>query len=55
MAPRQQDIEMDNIGSKAGDRDPESLQQLPRGLSWTKSWKASVRILCCVPVKTNGN
>ena len=48
MAPRPQDIEMDNIGSKAEDRDPESLQQLPRGLSWTKSWKASVRtpLLC---------
>lgn len=51
MAPRLQDIEMDNVGRKAEDRDPESLQQLPRGLSWTKSWKASVRIPCYTPVK----
>jgi hypothetical protein len=44
MAPRlQKGVEMDNLGNEAEARDLESLQELPRGLTWTKNWTMRVR------------
>ncbi len=54
MAPHLQGLEMDNVSRKAEDRDPESLQQILRGLSSTKSWKVRVRIPSFTPVKMDG-
>jgi hypothetical protein len=45
MLPRlQKGVEMDKLGNEAEAHDVESLQEFPRGLTWTKSWNMRVRI-----------